>query len=135
MWSLDDNSPHATEDWIASAARLPLMTDSFRARVLHQSYRAQSQSRSLQRIQTLTSSLLAAAFLLCLPGYYQSLRDPLSTQRPPRPVVAWQSPALRALPPAVSPADGRSSDHYEWLLVESALAARDTSARFLRGSL
>lgn len=135
MWPHDENSPQATEDWIASAARLPLTTDSFRARVLHQSYRAQSQSRSLQRIQTLTSSLLALAFLVCLPGYYQSLRDPLSAQRPLRSLAAWQSPAVRVLPQSVSPTEGRPSDHYEWTLVESALAARDTSARYLRGSL
>lgn len=113
------------EEWLASAARLPTTTDTFRARVLHESYRAQQHSVSLQRIQTLTTSLLAATLLLCLPGYYHSLRDPEPTTR--------TSSAARAL--ESRPHLGTSSDSYEWGLVESALAFRDSSARQLLGTL
>lgn len=125
MWQSDDSELTAAEEWIASVARLPETTPGFRARVLESAFQAQRHSMSWHRVQTLTSSLLAATVLLCLPGYYHTLRDPMSVN------PAAASPMN--LPVVAAGFSG--SDSFEWALVESALAARSHSARILQQTL
>ncbi|MDX1966698.1 MAG: hypothetical protein SFV23_05960 [Planctomycetaceae bacterium] len=125
MWQNDDSELTAAEEWIASVARLPKTTPGFRTRVLESAFQAQRRSMSWHRVQTLTSSLLAATVLLCLPGYYSTLRGPMT--------VSPASPAPMNFPVAAAGLSG--CDSFEWALVESALAARHHSARILQQTL
>ncbi len=125
MWQTDNSEPTSAEEWIASVASLPKPTPGFRARVLESAFQAQRHSMSWQRVQTLTTSLLAATLLLCLPGYYHRLRDPLPASPP-----AGSALNLPMLATGLS-----GSDSFEWALVESALAARSHSARVLQRPL
>jgi hypothetical protein len=122
MWS---NEELDVEACVRSAERLPQPSLSFRNRVLDEALRVRHRSLSLHRIQTLTSSFLAASLLLFLPGYYHTLRNPSGT------AAAGSSRTVATLPtPSLATADA-----YEWGLVQAALADRNESARIIRGAL
>lgn len=125
MWWNDELNRGSTEEWLSQAGDLPMISAHYRARVMEAALATQRQSLSLHHIQTVVTSVLAAGLLLCLPGYYQSLR-PTAT-KPSGPMMP-----SRLYTPSVA---NRSSDSYEWGLVESALAARDQSARRITGTL
>jgi hypothetical protein len=123
MWSNEAERPLSVESWIASAGVMPSANDFLRNRVLDQAYQAQSESRSTHHLELGSAALLMLALLAGLPEYYHSLRTPLT---PSQTVSA-------SLPTAVA---GRSHLHDEiWSLVDSTIAARDHSARALRGAL
>ncbi len=126
MWSSDDLDLLLTEQRIENSTGLPELSDKFRAKVLMESFAIQQQTQSVQRVEKLTSVLLAIALLVCLPGYYRSLREP----------AAWNIPDTRPFQPSLAePEIPQSSDHYEWGLVESALAIRHETARSLARTL
>uniref|UniRef100_A0A7C2NWW4 Uncharacterized protein n=1 Tax=Schlesneria paludicola TaxID=360056 RepID=A0A7C2NWW4_9PLAN len=113
---------------LQSADRLRPPSLAFRTRVLDEALRVRQRSLSLHRIQTLTTSLLAAGLLMFLPGYYRSLHEPVSWTAPPTVATSWTAASLPV--PTV-----RTADAYEWALVQAALAERDESMRIIRGAL
>lgn len=123
MWSTDDLDRMLTEVRIEQAADLPQVSGDFRARVLGCSVREQQQSLSSQRCQTAVTAMLAVLLLFGLSGYYQSLRGPMLWR------TQFLAGATATVPSPTVPDVTRSSDGFEWALVESALAARDLSAR------
>jgi len=125
MWSNDELD---VEGCVRAAERLPQPSLTFRTRVLDEALRVRHRSLSLHRIQTLTSSFLAASLLLFLPGYYHTLRNPIGW---PSPTAVSSSWTVATLP---TPSLG-TADAYEWGLVQAALADRDESARIIRGAL
>jgi len=125
MWSNDELD---VEGCVRAAERLPRPSLTFRTRVLDEALRVRHRSLSLHRIQTLTSSFLAASLLLFLPGYYHTLRNPVGW---PSTTAVSSSWTVATLPtPSL-----RTADAYEWSLVQAALADRDESARIIRGAL
>lgn len=125
LWN-DEPDHGSAEEWLSQAGNLPLISAQYRARVMEAALATQRQSLSLHHIQTVVTSVLAAGLLLCLPGYYQSLRP--TTAKPTLPLM----PTRLSITPSSATL---SSDSYEWGLVESALAARDQSARRITGTL
>jgi hypothetical protein len=130
MWWNDEQPLSDVEACLRAADKVSQPSLAFRTRVLDEALTVRHRSLSLHRIQTLTSSFLAASLLLFLPGYYHSLRSPLprTLTTPTAVASAWSTEALPS--PSLLAADA-----YEWGLVQAALAERDQSARALRGSL
>jgi len=139
MWT---NELGALEECIRTADRLPKPTNDFRKDVLAEALVARRRSESVQRVQVLTAVFLAAAVLFTLPGYYYGLQNgtPRETMYPAYNV----SDAMDAIPPyfsrttlaAMAVAQPlKSTDDFEWGLIQAELTLRDHSARAFGTSL
>lgn len=128
MWPNDEPLNIDIEDQIRAANRVPRLSVGFRSRVMDEALRVRQRTLSLHRIQTLTTSFLAASLLLFLPGYYHSLQNPASWASPTAVSSTWTAPPITM--PGVSTADA-----FEWGLVQAELADRTASARIIRGAL
>lgn len=132
MWPPDNLDQPSVADWVAQGAALPRLSSDLRRRILGQATVAHRRSQSVERIQKLTTSLLAAALLLWLPAYYRLLRDdglpPAVPSTENWRTAIYESP-MAALPSAVA------ADGFEWGLVQAELTVRDYSARAFRDAL
>ena len=139
MWSSDCDGFEAVvlEDRIRSAGRLPQPGTSFRQQVLQQALHARERSESLQRVQVLTTILIAAAVLFGLPGYYHGLHDdrqsPTALAETMAQAPEWINRTALAAMAVSQPI--KASDDFEWNLVQAELAVKDYSARVFRNPL
>jgi len=135
MWSSDGQC--ALEELIRAAEPTPQPTSAFRQQVLGEALVARRRSESVQRIQVLTTIFLAASVLLFLPGYYHGLRYDRQTEPAMAGTVdAYDSYFSRVGLAAMAVAEPiRSTDGFEWNLIQAEFAARDHSARAFGGAL
>jgi hypothetical protein len=146
MWSSDVDD--SLIDLIRAAETTPRPTPTFRQQVLWHAAQARRRSASVQRVQTLTSLLLAVAVFVFLPGYYQRAQQGaiagLATVRAhagdsvmasataPAEYASFSRTAWAAMA-AIQPPT--STDGFEWNLISAELAAKHHSARAFGVSL
>jgi hypothetical protein len=135
MWSSDGNC--ALEEWIRTAEQTPQPTHAFRQQVLGKALVARRRSESVQRIQVLTTVLLAASVLFFLPGYYSGVHHErhaaATTMVETADSYSYFSRTGLAAMAVAEPI--LSNDGFESSLIEAEFAMRAHSARAFGGAL
>lgn len=134
MWSNDDL---AIEELIRAAEPMPRLTGSFRQQVLVQAVHAKRRSDSVQRVQTLTTMLLAVALFVFLPGYYHRAQAggvpitySMAAESDDYPSFSRIATASMAVAQPLL-----SNDAFESSLIEAELAVKVHSARAFGAAL